>query len=169
MRCGVQECIKNWVGRPTQEHRPNFRFLYPTIRIFTSRNGSAVTIGIVIPYQTWVLDSIAPGIVMCYSYYNDSFKYTEVIGRSGPNLITMKDPRLCYKAEVDPRFHQQCSIRRRYQLDYDLRLYSRDLLVSVVNCEQHTSKAYKVDVKSCEEGRTLLRKVIRQLDRKFEI
>ena len=42
MRRGVQECIRNWVGRPIQEHRPNFQFVCKIFHIRIIKNGGIV-------------------------------------------------------------------------------------------------------------------------------
>ena len=161
MRCGVQECIKNWVGRPTQEHRPNFRFLYPTIRISITRNRDGISIGILLPSQTWILGLAAWS--SGYHYYSDLCKYSEYPGRAHPCKIKMESGMLSYEAEGGSNGYQRCGIKRPLQVVYNLHLNQKQLTVNVTG-EQKRSKAYKVGPKSVEEGRQLFREIIRQLD-----
>lgn len=161
MRRGVQECIKNWVGRPIQEHRPNFRFVYPTIRISITWAGSGVNISILRPFQTWTLSHL--GRVTGYHYYSDLCKYHEYAASSQISKIEMESSMVGYQAEGGSNGYQRCGIKRPFQIVYNLHLNQKYLTVDVTG-EQKRSKAYKVGPKSVEEGRQLFRKIIRQLD-----
>ena len=166
MRRGVQEYIKNWVGRPIQEHRPNFRFLYPTIRIFITRDLSGVMVETPNPLQTWKLSvgSIMP--CYCYTYCNRTYRYYEYRKDNEIRVIKIKDSTICYKADDHS---QECRIKRRHHVSYDLQLNGKSLIVDITSGERKRAKIYEVNPYNCEEGRQLFRKVIRRLDRRLGI
>lgn len=68
-----------------------------------------------------------------------------------------------YEAQANPVIYQRCGIKRRHDVNYKLHLNQQQLSVNIPG--QKRSKVYKVNPKSIEEGRQLLRKAIKQLDR----
>lgn len=166
MRRGVQECIRNWVGRPMPEHRPNFRFLYPTIQILIAKTADRIELDITNPSQIWTLDCSSN--MPRYIYHSDLCSYRDVCLSNGNRYIKMESPTLYYEAESGGVSHQKCNIKRRHRLAYNLDL-RRDELSAGINYWQVKPKRYKVSPKSIEEGRQLLRKAIKQLDRHFGI
>ena len=166
MRRGVQECIKNWVGRPMPEHRPNFRFVYPTIQILIAKTADRIELDITNPSQIWTLDRSAN--TPSYIYHSDLCSYRDIYISNGNHHVKMESPTLYYEVESGVVYYQKCNVKRRHRLVYNLDLH-RDQLRVGIGYRQGKPKRYKVGSKSIEEGRQLLRKAIKQLDRHFGI
>lgn len=165
MRRGVQECIKNWVGRPMPEHRPNFRFVYPTIQILIAKTADRIELDITNPSQIWTLDRSAN--TPSYIYHSDLCSYRDIYISNGNRHVKMESPTLYYEVESGVVYYQKCNIKRRHDITYGLHLNRQQLTVNIPG--QKRFKAYKVSPKSIEEGRQLLRKAVKQLDRHFGI
>lgn len=161
MRRGVQECVRNWVGRPIQEHRPNFQFVCKIFHIRIIKNGELFIISISRPFKNWVWRVTISGDG--YYAYNDALvRYREDHCRGIIIKITMKSNQLSYRFEANKHL---CSIMRGPGLRYSLSFTEEQLLVRVTTEPAERTKVYRIGLKGAEESRQLARRVIKQLDR----